>query len=132
MLLISDGGTLVRTRASEISQVGRNTQGVTLMRLAADETLQAVERVDASLDEDIDVADAAVTVGRTVRPSDVASGRNKGRPSAALSCFRPIGVRLFADPAVQQVRHVVGVFLFLRQDVLRGCAWWWCRGRRCS
>jgi DNA gyrase subunit A len=56
VLLISDGGTLVRTRASEISQVGRNTQGVTLIRLAADETLQAVERVDASLDEEADVA----------------------------------------------------------------------------
>ncbi len=52
VLLISDGGTLVRTRASEISQVGRNTQGVTLIRLADDESLQAVERVDASLDED--------------------------------------------------------------------------------
>jgi len=51
VLLISDGGTLVRTRASEISQVGRNTQGVTLIRLAPDETLQAIERVDASLDE---------------------------------------------------------------------------------
>jgi DNA gyrase subunit A len=51
VLLISDGGTLVRTRAAEISQVSRNTQGVTLMRLAADESLQAVERVDASLDE---------------------------------------------------------------------------------
>jgi DNA gyrase subunit A len=43
----------VRTRAAEISQVGRNTQGVTLMRLADDETLQAVERVDASLDDDV-------------------------------------------------------------------------------
>lgn len=52
VLLISDGGTLVRTRATEISQVGRNTQGVTLMRLAEDETLQAVERVDASFDEE--------------------------------------------------------------------------------
>ncbi|AWV07153.1 DNA gyrase subunit A [Marilutibacter maris] len=50
VLLISDGGTLVRTRAAEISQVSRNTQGVTLMRLAADESLQAVERLDASLD----------------------------------------------------------------------------------
>lgn len=54
VLLISDGGTLVRTRAAEISQVSRNTQGVTLMRLAADETLQAVERLDASLDDDVD------------------------------------------------------------------------------
>jgi len=52
VLLISDGGTLVRTRAAEISQVGRNTQGVTLIRLAEGERLQAVERVDASLDED--------------------------------------------------------------------------------
>ncbi len=52
VLLISDGGTLVRTRAAEISQVGRNTQGVTLIKLAKDETLQAVERLDASLDDD--------------------------------------------------------------------------------
>ena len=50
VLLISDGGTLVRTPASAIAQVGRNTQGVTLMRLAADETLQAIERLDASLE----------------------------------------------------------------------------------
>jgi DNA gyrase subunit A len=52
VLLISDGGTLVRTRAAEIAQVGRNTQGVTLMRVGADESLQAIERVDASLDEE--------------------------------------------------------------------------------
>lgn len=52
VLLISDGGTLVRTRAAEISQVGRNTQGVTLMRMAEGESLQAVERVDASLEDE--------------------------------------------------------------------------------
>ncbi|MFT3755987.1 MAG: DNA gyrase subunit A [Pseudoxanthomonas sp.] len=52
VLLISDGGTLVRTRAAEISQVGRNTQGVTLIRLSDGEVLQAVERLDASLDDD--------------------------------------------------------------------------------
>jgi DNA gyrase subunit A len=46
----------VRTRASEISQVGRNTQGVTLIKLAKDETLQAVERLDASLDDDEEAA----------------------------------------------------------------------------
>ena len=57
VLLISDGGTLVRTRASEIAQVGRNTQGVTLMRMSADETLQAIERLDASLDEALDASD---------------------------------------------------------------------------
>jgi DNA gyrase subunit A len=69
VLLISDGGTLVRTRAAEISQVGRNTQGVMLMRLAADETLQAVERVDASLDDEPDAggAEALVAIAAETR-----------------------------------------------------------------
>ncbi len=70
VLLISDGGTLVRTRASEIAQVGRNTQGVTLIRLAKDEKLQAVERVDASLEDEQDdeVADVA-DVGKMLPPA---------------------------------------------------------------
>ncbi|MCF5935429.1 DNA gyrase subunit A, partial [Xanthomonas perforans] len=59
VLLISDGGTLVRTRGSEISRVGRNTQGVTLIRLSKGEKLQAVERLDASLDEVDEVVDEA-------------------------------------------------------------------------
>ncbi len=59
VLLISDGGTLVRTRASGISQVGRNTQGVTLMRLGEGETLQAVERLDASLDDEEETGEIA-------------------------------------------------------------------------
>ncbi|UNK50092.1 DNA gyrase subunit A [Lysobacter sp. S4-A87] len=63
VLLISDGGTLVRTRAAEISQVGRNTQGVTLMRLAADESLQTIERVDASLDEEDEGVEAVIEAG---------------------------------------------------------------------
>ena len=61
VLLISDGGTLVRTRAVEISQVGRNTQGVTLMRMSDNETLQALERLDGSLDED-ELTDSPVAV----------------------------------------------------------------------
>ena len=69
VLLISDGGTLVRTRAAEIAQVGRNTQGVTLMRLAADETLQAIERLDASLDEDGEAAESADNAERAPPPA---------------------------------------------------------------
>lgn len=52
VLLISDGGTLVRTPAADIAQVGRNTQGVTLMRMQPGEKLQAIEGLDVSLDED--------------------------------------------------------------------------------
>ena len=65
VLLISDGGTLVRTPAAQIAQVGRNTQGVTLMRLAADETLQAIERLDASLEGD---AEAVAAIPATELP----------------------------------------------------------------
>ena len=70
VLLISDGGTLVRTPAADIAQVGRNTQGVTLMRLAADETLQAIERLDASLDGEAEVsADAAANAEASPPPA---------------------------------------------------------------
>ncbi len=50
LMLISDRGTLVRTRVSEVSQLGRNTQGVTLIKLPADETLVSVMRLDAEED----------------------------------------------------------------------------------
>ena len=39
LMLISDGGTLVRTAVDEVSTVGRNTQGVRLIRLDAKEKL---------------------------------------------------------------------------------------------
>ena len=46
VMLISDQGTMVRTRAAEIAQVGRNTQGVTLMKVAAGERLIALEAIE--------------------------------------------------------------------------------------
>ena len=69
VLLISDGGTLVRTRGSEISRVGRNTQGVTLIRLSKGEKLQAVERLDGSLAEEAEVIGEAVAGDATEQPA---------------------------------------------------------------
>jgi len=69
VLLISDGGTLVRTRAAEISRVGRNTQGVTLMRLAEGEALQALERLDGSIDDEDDAAETAAARPAAEAPS---------------------------------------------------------------
>ena len=48
IMLISNGGTLVRTPAEDISILGRNTQGVTLIRLGKDEQLVQIEPVAAS------------------------------------------------------------------------------------
>ncbi|WP_216940514.1 DNA gyrase subunit A [Acinetobacter sp. BY419] len=47
LMLISDGGTLVRTRASEVAQTGRNAQGVRLIRLGNDELLVGVVSIEA-------------------------------------------------------------------------------------
>ncbi len=51
LMLISDQGTLVRTRVSEVSCLSRNTQGVTLIRLAEGEDLIGVVPVDEDGDE---------------------------------------------------------------------------------
>lgn len=45
VMLISDQGTMVRTSANEISEVGRNTQGVRLINLRDDEKLVGIERI---------------------------------------------------------------------------------------
>ena len=47
-MLISNGGTLVRTPANDISILGRNTQGVTLIRLGKGEQLVQIEPVASS------------------------------------------------------------------------------------
>ena len=47
LMMISSTGTLVRTPVGEISIVGRNTQGVRLIRLGEGERLTGVERIDS-------------------------------------------------------------------------------------
>ena len=58
-MLISDGGTLVRTRASEVARTGRNAQGVRLIRLGNEEILVGVVAVEAVEVED-DILDASI------------------------------------------------------------------------
>ena len=57
IMLITNAGTLVRTRVNEISVVGRNTQGVTVIRLDKGEKVVGVDRIDGlgdEEDEDVD------------------------------------------------------------------------------
>jgi len=54
IMLISDQGTLVRTRVGEVSSLSRNTQGVTLIKLAADETLVGLERIQEPSEDELD------------------------------------------------------------------------------
>jgi DNA gyrase subunit A len=54
IMLISNKGTLVRTRVEEVSVQGRNTQGVRLIRLKEGEKLMGLEQVDEPEVEDIE------------------------------------------------------------------------------
>jgi DNA gyrase subunit A len=59
LMLITDKGTLVRTRTEEISILGRNTQGVRLIKLSQEnEHLVGVERVDEPSVNDLSDADS--------------------------------------------------------------------------
>ncbi|HEY0342943.1 MAG TPA: DNA gyrase C-terminal beta-propeller domain-containing protein, partial [Steroidobacteraceae bacterium] len=67
IMLISSTGTLVRTPVDEISVLGRNTQGVRLIRLADGERLVGIERI-----ESLDAPDSAAG------GADVAGGESPG------------------------------------------------------
>jgi DNA gyrase subunit A len=45
LMIISNNGQVIRTKISEISKVGRNTQGVKLINLKANEKVVAVEKI---------------------------------------------------------------------------------------
>jgi len=61
VMLITNGGTLVRTKVAEVSVIGRNTQGVKVIGVTKGEHLISVEKVDESEDED-EVTDAVDSV----------------------------------------------------------------------
>ena len=54
IMLITNGGILVRTKTDEISVMGRNTQGVKLISLSKGESLSGVERI-ANVDSDAEI-----------------------------------------------------------------------------
>lgn len=58
MMLISDQGTLVRCRTDEVSELGRNTQGVRVIRLKEGESLVSVARIEDTDSEDADESTA--------------------------------------------------------------------------
>ncbi len=64
LMLVSSTGTLVRTPVRDISIVGRNTQGVRLIRLAEGERLTGIERVEGLENGD----------GEVIEPTEASAG----------------------------------------------------------
>ncbi len=81
VMLISNRGTLVRTRSGEISSLGRNTQGVMLIRLTEEEALVGIARIEEPDEEEGEsaVIEGAVVVGT----ESEASGTESAKTDAA-------------------------------------------------
>ncbi|MBK5145291.1 DNA topoisomerase (ATP-hydrolyzing) subunit A [Budviciaceae bacterium BWR-B9] len=74
IMMITDAGTLVRTRVSEVSVVGRNTHGVTLIRTAEDENVVGLQRVvEPEEDDDENICGDENTEEMQNQPSDDAA-----------------------------------------------------------
>jgi DNA gyrase subunit A len=76
LMLMSSSGTLVRTRAAEVSVLGRNTQGVRLIRLDEGERLIGVEAVEP--EPEADAEDAEIPEGGADVDPALASGADPG------------------------------------------------------
>ncbi|MEH8020798.1 DNA gyrase subunit A [Rheinheimera metallidurans] len=73
IMMISNKGTLVRTRVNEVSEVGRNTQGVILIRTAENEKVVGVAKVDEIQDvEDLEAAVAEKAVNAELTDTQLA------------------------------------------------------------
>lgn len=85
IMLITTGGVLVRTRVDEIREMGRATQGVTLISVDDDSKLGSVRRVvetDADLDDDADSDDSDIGNNDNDVNNNAASTDNNGDSDA--------------------------------------------------
>ena len=92
LMLISSTGTLVRTPVSEISIVGRNTQGVRLIRLGEGERLTGIERIESLAEE--------VRARRNHMPGSSVAGD----PSMTSGPVRHAVVLIYSAPPGNNVR----------------------------
>jgi DNA gyrase subunit A len=58
IMLITTGGVLIRTRVKEIRELGRATQGVTLINLGEGEKLSGLEKIVETDDQESEITDA--------------------------------------------------------------------------
>lgn len=73
VMLMSQNGVLVRTPVKDISVVGRNTQGVRLIRLEEGDQLSGLERIDglsAEVEPDAEPGSDGDTAGGVTPPAD--------------------------------------------------------------
>ena len=76
IMLISDGGILVRTKVDEISVVGRNTQGVKVIRLDSKEKLIGVDKIDGLVEPEGEALQGENIVDEQAKETDELAGES--------------------------------------------------------
>ncbi|GGB70421.1 DNA gyrase subunit A [Shewanella inventionis] len=84
IMLISDKGTLVRTPAEGVSIIGRNTQGVTIIRTADDEKVVGLQRID-----EIQTEELLDEEGNVIPPADIIEGEEATEVDAQIDSDAP-------------------------------------------
>jgi DNA gyrase subunit A len=79
LMLVTDQGKMIRTTVGDIRVMGRNTQGVTIFRVAEDEHVVSVAKIEESEEEEIEIEggdeiapvdDAVIGESELDRPAD--------------------------------------------------------------
>ncbi len=65
LMLVTDQGKMIRTTVGDIRIAGRNTQGVTIFRVAENEHVVSVAKIDESEEEELEV-----TGGEEIEPTE--------------------------------------------------------------
>lgn len=75
VMIITDGGVIIRTAVADIRQCGRSSQGVIVMRTGDDVHVNAITRIEHTDDED---EDSSVEPEETAAPAADAEGEHGG------------------------------------------------------
>ncbi|MEO7602926.1 MAG: DNA gyrase C-terminal beta-propeller domain-containing protein, partial [Sphingomicrobium sp.] len=80
LMLVTDQGKVIRTTVGDIRIAGRNTQGVTIFKVGANETVVSVAKIDESEEEEIDLegGDEHDPLPDATVGEDLASGEEPG------------------------------------------------------
>ncbi|MCL1125720.1 DNA gyrase subunit A [Shewanella surugensis] len=82
IMLISDKGTLVRTPATGVSTIGRNTQGVTIIKTATEEKVVGLQRIDEiQTDDELESEEGEVIEGEVVNITTDVEAQSTDLPS---------------------------------------------------
>jgi len=83
VMLISTGGVLIRTSVESIREMGRSTQGVTLINLDEGTFLASIEKVaESESDESMRVSGEAAAGDEADVPPVAGGGEEGGAPAA--------------------------------------------------